>query len=82
MQRHLIPTAMLTLLACVFGYASDNLYEARKAADPRVVYQNVNLTGVDFPIGPFGGSLIRMNGQAERTWWQIFHNYEQREGSG
>jgi uncharacterized protein (DUF608 family) len=73
---------LLTLLSCGLGHASESLYEARKAADPRAVYQGQNLTGVDFPIGPVGGSVIRMNGKAERTWWQIFHNYEQREGTG
>jgi non-lysosomal glucosylceramidase len=47
-----------------------------------MVYQDKNLTGIDFPIGAVGGSVIRMNGRAERARWQIFHNYEQREGSG
>ena len=23
-----------------------------------------------------------MNGKAERQWWQIFNNFEEREGSG
>lgn len=47
-----------------------------------MVYQDKNLTGIDFPIGAVGGSVIRMNGRAERARWQIFHNYEQREGRG
>jgi uncharacterized protein (DUF608 family) len=48
--------------------------------DPPAVYQDQNLTGIDFPVGAVGGSLIRMNGKAERALWQIFHNHEQRNG--
>lgn len=32
------------------------------------------------PIGAVGGSLIRMNGKAERNWWQVFNNFEERAG--
>lgn len=46
------------------------------------IYQDQKLGALDFPIGAVGGSVIRMNGKAERTWWQIFHNHEQRKGSG
>ncbi|MDP2339124.1 MAG: GH116 family glycosyl-hydrolase [Bacteroidota bacterium] len=45
-------------------------------------YSGNYLTGIDFPIGPIGGSVIRMNGKAERNWWHIFNNYEERPGSG
>ena len=76
--------ACLALFLCFPNQpaAADSLYEARKKADPPAVYQDQNLTGIDFPVGPVGGSLIRMNGKAERAWWQIFHNYEQRKDSG
>ena len=40
------------------------------------------LTAIDFPIGALGGSVIRMNGKAEREWWHIFNNTEEREGTG
>ncbi|MBW1903165.1 MAG: hypothetical protein JRJ20_16280 [Deltaproteobacteria bacterium] len=50
--------------------------------DPPVTYEGEYLTGLDFPIGAVGGSLIRMNGKAERAWWQIFNNFEERAGSG
>ncbi|MDT8391034.1 MAG: hypothetical protein RRC34_11055 [Lentisphaeria bacterium] len=33
-------------------------------------------------LAPMGGGTIRMNGKAEREWWQIFHNFEEREGTG
>jgi len=45
-------------------------------------YHGDKLTGIDFPIGALGGSVIRMNGKAERTWWHIFNNYEERIDSG
>jgi len=45
-------------------------------------YKGEYLTGIDFPVGALGGGVIRMNGKAERTWWQIFNNYEERPGSG
>jgi len=40
------------------------------------------LTAVDFPVGAVGGSVIRLNGKAERQWWQIFNNFEERPGTG
>jgi len=46
------------------------------------IYRDEYLTGLDFPIGALGGSVIRMNDKAERNWWQIFNNYEERPGSG
>lgn len=57
-------------------------FEKKVAIDPPVTYQGEYLTGLDFPIGALGGSLIRMNGKAERQWWQIFNNFEERAGSG
>ncbi len=45
-------------------------------------YKNQYLTAIDFPVGAIGGSVIRMNGKAERTWWQIFNNFEERKGTG
>lgn len=57
-------------------------FEKKAAIDPPVTYQGEYLTGIDFPVGALGGSVIRMNGKAERQWWQIFNNFEEREGSG
>lgn len=57
-------------------------FEKKAAIDPPVTYHDEFLTGIDFPIGAIGGSLIRMNGKAERQWWQILNNFEEREGSG
>lgn len=51
-------------------------------ADSAHTYKDQYLTAIDFPIGAVGGSLIRMNGKAERQWWQIFNNFEERAGSG
>ncbi|MFU8780984.1 MAG: GH116 family glycosyl-hydrolase, partial [Kiritimatiellia bacterium] len=51
-------------------------------AEDAVVYSGERLTAIDFPVGPVGGGVIRMNGKAERVWWQIFHNFEQRRDSG
>lgn len=58
------------------------LFEKKAAIDPPVTYSGKYLTGIDFPIGAVGGSVIRMNGKAERQWWQIFNNFEERAGSG
>ena len=57
-------------------------FEKKAAIDPPVSYQGENLTDLDFPVGAVGGSVIRMNGKAERQWWQIFNNFEERAGSG
>jgi hypothetical protein len=54
------------------------LYEKKVAVDPPVTYEGEYLTGLDFPVGALGGSVIRMNGKAERAWWQIFNNFESR----
>lgn len=45
-------------------------------------YTGQYLTAIDFPVGALGGSVIRMNGKAEREWWHIFNNFEERVGSG
>ena len=63
-------------------YSISNRFEKKAAIDPPITYQGERLTGLDFPIGALGGSLIRMNGKAERRWWQIFNNFEERAGSG
>ncbi len=60
----------------------ESRFEKKAAIDPSVTYQGENLTGIDFPVGAVGGSVIRMNGKAERQWWQIFNNFEERAGSG
>ncbi len=59
-----------------------SLFEKKIAIDPPVIYSGKYLTGIDFPVGAVGGSVIRMNGKAEREWWQIFNNFEERAGSG
>lgn len=59
-----------------------SLFEKKAAIDPPVTYSGKYLTGIDFPVGAVGGSVIRMNGKAERQWWQIFNNFEERAGSG
>ncbi len=59
-----------------------SLFEKKAEIDPPVTYEGEYLTGLDFPVGALGGSVIRMNGKAERAWWQIFNNYEERAGSG
>ena len=41
-----------------------------------------NLTAIDIPLGAVGGSVIRMNGKAQRQWWHIFNNYEERLNTG
>jgi uncharacterized protein (DUF608 family) len=46
------------------------------------VHEGDYLTAVDFPVGAVGGSVIRLNGKAERQWWQIFNNFEERPGTG
>jgi uncharacterized protein (DUF608 family) len=76
--------ACLVMLFCFPNpsAAADSLYDARKNVDPPAVYQGQYLTGIDFPIGAVGGSVIRMNGCAERERWQIFGNFAQPEGSG
>lgn len=63
--------------------ANDRQSNIRSKTDMNsTVYRDEYLTGLDFPIGALGGSLIRMNGKAERNWWQIFNNFEERSGSG
>jgi uncharacterized protein (DUF608 family) len=57
-------------------------FEKKATIDPPVTYSGEYLTGIGFPIGALGGSVIRMNGKAERQWWQIFNNFEERAGSG
>lgn len=51
-------------------------------ADSSHTYKDQYLTAIDFPVGALGGSVIRMNGKAERNRWQIFNNFEERKGSG
>jgi uncharacterized protein (DUF608 family) len=58
------------------------LFEKKAVTDPPVIYSGKYLSALDFPVGALGGSVIRMNGKAERQWWQIFNNFEERAGSG
>jgi len=46
------------------------------------IFQGEHLSAIDFPVGGVGGSVIRLNGHAQRQWWHIFNNNEEREGSG
>ena len=39
-----------------------SLFEKKAEIDPPVTYQGEYLTGLDFPIGALGGSVIRING--------------------
>jgi uncharacterized protein (DUF608 family) len=48
---------------------------------PRI-FAGQHLTAIDVPLGAVGGSVIRMNGKAQRQWWHIFNNFEERKGSG
>ncbi|MCY1723480.1 GH116 family glycosyl-hydrolase [Prolixibacteraceae bacterium Z1-6] len=63
------------------GYEKSR-FEKKAAIDLPVTYSAKYLSGLDFPVGAVGGSVIRMNGKAERQWWQIFNNFEERAGSG
>lgn len=69
---------------CQTASAADekSRFGKKAAIDSPVIYQGEYLTGIDFPVGAVGGSVIRMNGKAERQWWQIFNNFEERAGSG
>lgn len=58
-----------------------NRFEKETVDASPVTYEGKYLTGLDFPIGALGGSVIRMNGKAVREWWQIFNNFEERKGS-
>ena len=75
---------ILTLHSCqtVTTLDKQTRFEKKLAMDPPVTYSGKYLTGIDFPVGALGGSVIRMNGKAERQWWQIFNNFEERAGSG
>ncbi len=69
---------------CQTASAADekSRFGKKAAIHSPVAYQGEYLTGLDFPVGAVGGSVIRMNGKAERQWWQIFNNFEERAGSG
>ncbi len=75
---------LLAIQSCQLSESDEkqNRFEKKAAIDPPVTYEGEYLTGLDFPVGALGGSVIRMNGKAERTWWQIFNNFEERAGSG
>ncbi|MCP4311300.1 MAG: glucosylceramidase [Bacteroidetes bacterium] len=79
-----ITIILLPTQSCRQSNSADQLssFEKKAAVDPPVTYEGEYLTGLDFPVGALGGSVIRMNGKAERTWWQIFNNFEERAGSG
>jgi uncharacterized protein (DUF608 family) len=57
--------------------SSEKLYPTGKR-----VHAGEYLTAVDFPVGSVGGSVIRLNGKAERQWWHIFNNFEERPDTG
>ena len=86
--QKLVYQSILTLITLTFfsctAQSTDeqSRFEKKAVVDPPVTYSGEYLTGLDFPIGAVGGSLIRMNGKAERQWWQIFNNFEERAGSG
>ncbi len=71
------------LIISIFSVsATDTYYDLKSTQTTPHIYEGNYLTGIDFPIGALGGGTIRMNGKAERTWWQIFNNFEEKEGSG
>lgn len=73
---------LVVLLNFNKSIAQQTRFAKKAAMDPPVTYSGIYLTGIDFPVGALGGSVIRMNGKAERQWWQIFNNFEERAGSG
>lgn len=79
-----VAVSLITYQSCNSSDSSaqQSLYEKKLVLDPPVTYEGEFLTGLDFPVGALGGSVIRMNGKAERSWWQIFNNFEERAGSG
>jgi non-lysosomal glucosylceramidase len=64
------------------GIAMTNKNTVSFYVDSIHTYKGDYVTGIDFPVGALGGSVIRMNGKAEREWWHIFNNFEERAGSG
>ena len=65
------------LILCSFS-----LFSQEMLRENAHIYSGQYLTAIDFPVGALGGSVIRMNGKAEREWWHIFNNFEERAGSG
>jgi len=70
-------TSIFILLYCSFSLFSQEMLRGGAHT-----YSGQYLTAIDFPVGALGGSVIRMNGKAEREWWHIFNNFEERAGSG
>lgn len=70
-----------TLMTQTHHSSHKNLSKVCSGETPRT-YRGQNLGAIDFPLGAMGGGVIRMNGKAERQWWQIFYNFEEREGTG
>jgi uncharacterized protein (DUF608 family) len=73
--------AIFFVISSFFWSAADTYYDLYSVQNTPHVYEGKYLTGIDFPIGAMGGGTIRMNGKAERNWWQIFSNLEERAGS-
>ncbi len=86
MNIRILKNNILILLIITLCSININAKEIRTlgntSRDSSAIYKGVYLTGLDFPIGSLGGGVIRMNGKAERVWWQIFNNFEERSGSG
>jgi uncharacterized protein (DUF608 family) len=76
------PKPSITVLVPALGLLFGALCLMAQSADEPRTYRGEYLTGIDFPVGAVGGSVIRMNGKAERAWWHIFGNHESRAGSG
>lgn len=62
--------------------ASEYKMDSSAERDHSRLFEGQHLTAIDVPLGAVGGSVIRMNGKAQRQWWHIFNNFEEREGSG
>ena len=73
---------IITLCTLNVNAKESRTLDNNSAKDSSKIYKGIYLTGIDFPIGPIGGGVIRMNGKAERRWWQIFNNFEEKAGSG
>ena len=86
MNIRILQNNILILLIITLCSININAKETRTldntSRDSSAIYKGVYLTDLDFPIGPIGGGVIRMNGKAERRWWQIFNNFEEHAGSG
>lgn len=74
--------ARLYIISFLLIQCSLSMFSQVMLRENAQTYTGQYLTAIDFPVGALGGSVIRMNGKAEREWWHIFNNFEERVGSG